>query len=171
VNIATASGTYSFAAGQGTTASGDTCAAFGRYNSSGTNPLTVGWGTSSAKKNIMYLTSAGALWIASTLTQNSDRRLKQHVAYLGDDANVIINRLKPAVFIKDGGRHYGFYAQDVQRADIWDTKTVEQKHTDESLDFDPLTLDYSALIAPLTAYVQNLEKRIEELERRLNDAE
>lgn len=171
VNTATASGTYTFAAGSGTTASGDSCAAFGRYNSSGTNPLTVGWGTSSAKKNIMYLTSAGALWLASTLTQNSDRRLKQHVAYLGDDANVIINRLKPAVFVKDGGRHYGFYAQDVQRADIWDTKTVEAQHTDESLDFDPLTLDYTALIAPLTAYAQNLEKRVEQLEKRVEELE
>lgn len=149
--------------------------ALGKYNvvSSGsyTNVLVVGNGTSSARKNILTLDNAGHLTIASTLTQNSDRRLKQHVAYLGDDANVIINRLKPAVFIKDGGRHYGFYAQDVQRADIWDTKTVEAQHTDESLDFDPLTLDYTALIAPLTAYVQNLEKRVAELERRLNDAE
>ncbi|MBR2881484.1 MAG: phage tail protein [Prevotella sp.] len=172
-NNVTASGSNSFATGVGTLASGSYQTALGKWNATNTSHyLIVGNGNnSSSRANAMYVASNGNMWIAGTLTQNSDRRLKQHVAYLGDDANVIINRLKPAVFIKDGGRHYGFYAQDVQRADIWDTKTVEAQHTDESLDFDPLTLDYSALIAPLTAYVQNLEKRIEELERRLDDAE
>lgn len=164
VNNSTASGLYSFAAGNGTSATGESCAAFGRHNLTGYDPFTVGWGTSSSKKNILKLDSDGNLAIAGTLTQNSDRRLKEHIAYLGDDAREIIDRLKPAVFMKDGGRHYGFYAQDVQRADIWDTKTVEAQHSDESLDFDPLALDYTALIAPLVAYCQHLEKRIEALE-------
>ena len=169
-----ASGHASFAFGGGVKTGNYYETALGAYNvvSTGnyTNALVVGGGSSdSDRKNILTLTGTGRLTIAGTLVQNSDRRLKTHVAYLGDDANVIIDRLKPAVFVKDGGRHYGFYAQDVQRADIWDTKTVEAQHTDESLDFDPLTLDYSALIAPLVAYSQNLEKRIEELERRLGD--
>ena len=176
-NGTSSSGMYSAAFGNKTIAAGTSQAVFGEYNiSNNTNSsagyfMIVGRGTNSARADAMRVIRNGNMWIAGSLTQNSDRRIKQHVAYLGDDANVIINRLKPAVFIKDGGRHYGFYAQDVQRADIWDTKTVEAQHTDESLDFDPLTLDYSALIAPLTAYVQNLEKRVEELERRLDDAE
>ena len=168
-----ASGMYSHASGYYTKASYGSQFVVGSYNAENSSSLfIVGNGTSdSARRNMFCVYTNGNAVLAGTLTQNSDRRLKQHVAYLGDDANVIIDRLKPAVFIKDGGRHYGFYAQDVQLADIWDTKTVEAHHTDDSLDFDPLTLDYSALIAPLTAYVQNLEKRIEELERRLNDAE
>ena len=116
----------------------------------------------------MTVATGGNTVIAGSLTQNSDRRLKTHVAYLGDDAAVFMRRLKPAVFVKDGERRYGFYAQDVQMADPWDTKTVEAQHTDESLGFDPLTLEYSALIAPLTAYAQSLERRIEQLEAAYN---
>ena len=115
----------------------------------------------------MYLSNAGNLWIAGTLTQNSDRRLKEHHAYLGEDACDFIRALKPALYTKDGARHVGFYAQNVQAAEPkeWDTDTVTAQHTDESLDFDPLTLDYQALIAPLVAYAQQLEKRVNEQDK------
>jgi hypothetical protein len=131
--------------------------------------LIVGNGSSSesgAASNAMYLTTTGNLWIAGTLTQNSDRRLKEHHAYLGEDAVEFVRELKPALYTKDGARHVGFYAQDVREAepDGWGTATVEAQHTDESLDFDPLTLDYTALIAPIVAYAQSLERRIEALE-------
>ena len=104
------------------------------------------------------------MFIAGTLVQNSDRRLKDHRAYLGEDACDFVRNLKPALYTKDRERHVGFYAQDVQDADPWGTATVSPDHSDESLDFDPLTLDYTALIAPLVAYCQHLEKRIEALE-------
>ena len=172
-NNVEASGANSFATGLGSKASGDYQTVLGRYNATNSSYyLVVGKGNNnSSRSNAMYLTSAGNMWIAGSLTQNSDRRLKTHVAYLGEDARTIIGRLKPAVFVKDGGRHYGFYAQDVQMADIWDTKTVEAQHTDESLDFDPLTLDYTALIAPLVAYAQSLEKCVDALENRLAEIE
>ncbi len=167
-----AGGQSSLAYGQGVQTANYYETALGAYNvvSTGTytNKLVVGGGSSdSDRKNILTLSGTGRLTIAGSLVQNSDRRLKTHVAYLGEDARTIIGRLKPAVFVKDGGRHYGFYAQDVQMADIWDTKTVEAQHTDESLDFDPLTLDYTALIAPLVAYAQSLEKCVDALENRL----
>ena len=186
-SLNTASGGDSSVFGQGNTAAGNYSAAFGyhtrtdrtyqltcgRYSAQDTSNLfVIGNGsTESSRKNVFTVDGTGKTVIASTLVQNSDRRLKTHIAYLGDDARTIINRLKPAVYVKDGGRHYGFYAQDVQRADIWDTKTVEAQHTDESLGFDPLTLDYTALIAPLTAYAQSLEKRVESLETRLAELE
>lgn len=118
----------------------------------------------------MYLTNVGNLWIKGTLTQNSDRRLKEHHAYLGEDACDFIRALKPALYTKDGARHVGFYAQDVQAAEPkeWDTETVTAQHTDESLDFDPLTLDYQALIAPLVAYTQQLERRIDQQEEQID---
>jgi hypothetical protein len=127
--------------------------------------LQGGYGSSATSRNDkLRLTTTGNLWIAGTLTQSSDRRLKRHHAYLGDDACDFIRALKPALYTKDGGRHTGFYAQDVREAepDGWDTATVTEQHTDESLDFDPLTLDYTALIAPLVAYAQALERRIEQ---------
>ncbi|MBQ3329508.1 MAG: phage tail protein [Eggerthellaceae bacterium] len=54
----------------------------------------VGWGSPpSTRKNIEYLTTSGNLWIAGTLTQNSDRRLKEHHAYLSDDAAEFVRKL------------------------------------------------------------------------------
>lgn len=200
-NNTTASGTNSLASGSNNTASGSYSAAFGRSNTvsgsdsavfgynnkaTGNDQLVVGlWNVANTSKrfivgsgtgdtsrvNAMMVDSYGNTAIAGTLTQNSDRRLKTHIAHLGKEAIAFIRRLKPAVFVKNGGRHYGFYAQDVQMADPWDTRTVESQHSDESVDFDPLTLDYSALIAPLVTYAQSLEQRIDELERRLNGAD
>ena len=164
-----ASGNYSHAEGYHTTASGDYQHVSGSYNvTDNTHLVIVGNGTGS-RKNAMYLTNYGSMWIAGSLTQNSDRRLKEHHAYLGEDACAFVRALRPALYTKDGERHVGFYAQDVQEAepDAWDTVTVSEQHTDESLDFDPLTLDYTALIAPLVAYAQQLERRVEQLEERL----
>jgi hypothetical protein len=168
---ATASGRYSHAEGCYTTASGDSQHVQGQYNiPSSSYAHIVGWGNRNGQKNIEYLTDSGDLWIAGTLTQNSDRRLKEHHAYLGEDACDFIRALKPALYTKDGTRHVGFYAQDVQDAepDGWDTDTVTAQHTDESLDFDPLTLDYTALIAPLTAYAQQLERRIDQQQKAID---
>ena len=119
----------------------------------------------------MYSAFNGKLWIKGSLTQNSDRRLKEHISYLENDACEFVRKLKPALFEKDGERHLGFYAQDVEEADAWDTATVESSHTNDSLDFDPLTLEYTALIAPLVAYCQHLEKRVDELEKRIAQLE
>lgn len=168
----TASGQYSHAGGNGTIAAGNGQTAIGKYNVSNTSHLLiVGKGSdSSSRSNALYLTSTGALWIAGALTQNSDRRLKEHHAYLGEDAAGFVRSLRPALFTKDGERHLGFYAQDVAEADVWDTATVTAQHTDESLGYDPLTLDYTALIAPLVAYAQQLERRIEKLEKEKEEA-
>lgn len=167
----TASGTASHAGGLGTIAAGANQTAIGKYNvSNSSHLLIVGKGTYNSRSDAMYLTSTGALWIAGGLTQNSDRRLKEHHAYLGEDAAGFVRSLRPALFTKDGERHLGFYAQDVAEADVWDTATVTAQHTDESLGYDPLTLDYTALIAPLVAYAQQLERRIEKLEKEKEEA-
>lgn len=168
----TASGDKSFVHGYECEAAGDYQVVFGRDNvidsttGNSAKYLIVGKGSNSSNRaDALYLTKAGNLWIAGTITQNSDRRLKEHHAYLGEDACDFIRKLKPALYTKDGERHVGLYAQDVQDADPWDTATVTAQHTDESLDFDPLTLDYTALIAPLIAYCQRLEERIANLEK------
>ena len=94
------------------------------------------------------------------ITVISDKRLKTHVKYLEEDAVHFCQSLKPALFIKDGRKQLGFYAQDVKVADTWDadiTPTCTDGH---------LGLNYTELIAPLVAYCQSLEKRIKELEEK-----
>ena len=153
-----ASGENAHAQNNNTIAGNTDGTAMGRYNIDRPNTLlTVGNGSSSARSNALELYATGNLTIAGTLTQSSDRRLKEHKAYLGDDAVEFVNKLKPALFQKDGSNHVGFYAQDVEEADKWNCMTGEMNGFK--------TLGYEELIAPLVAYVQKLEERIAELEK------
>lgn len=162
-----ASGAHSSAGGAYTIAQGHSQTAIGRYNIASGSPNTwsdsdnafiIGGGSSSVRKNAMAVTFTGNTTIAGTLTQSSDRRLKDHRSYLDEDAVEFIDKLKPAHFFKDGESHVGFYAQDVKEADKWNCMTGEMNGF--------MTLGYTELIAPLVAYVQKLEKRIAELEER-----
>lgn len=163
----TASGYGAHASGYGTTAQAFGQTAVGRYNvAQGTsntmvatdNAFIVGNGSSlSSRSNALAVTYQGKMTIAGTLTQGSDRRLKEHISYLGDEAVKFIDGLKPAHYIKDGEKHVGFYAQDVEAVDEWGCMTGEMNGY--------MTLGYMELLAPMVAYIQRLEKRIEELER------
>ena len=162
-----ASGEHSHAGGRYTIAQGFAQTAIGSYNIAQGAPtrweytdnvFIIGNGISNARSNAMAVTFAGNTTIAGTLTQSSDRRLKDHRSYLDEDAVEFIDKLKPAHFFKDGESHVGFYAQDVKEADKWNCMTGEMNGF--------MTLGYTELIAPLVAYVQKLEKRIAELEER-----
>ena len=162
-----ASGEHSHAGGRYTIAQGFAQTAIGSYNIAQGEPthweytdnvFIIGNGISNARSNAMAVTFAGNVAIAGTLTQSSDRRLKDHRSYLDEDAVEFIDKLKPAHFFKDGESHVGFYAQDVKEADKWNCMTGEMNGF--------MTLGYTELIAPLVAYVQKLEKRIAELEER-----
>ena len=165
-NQTIASAINSFAGGSHTIARGAVQTVLGRYNIAqgsdnwtySDNVFIIGNGASeSARSNAMAVTWTGNTTIAGTLTQSSDRRLKDHKAYLDEDAVEFINNLKPAHFFKDGQSHVGFYAQDVKEADKWSCMTGEMNGF--------MTLGYTEIIAPLVAYVQKLEKRIAELEK------
>lgn len=91
------------------------------------------------------------------ITVISDRRLKDHIGYLGEDAVEFCRNLKPALYYKDGKEHTGFYAQDVQLANKWQAEMTPEHN-------GVLGLSYTDLIAPLVAYCQSLEERIKELE-------
>lgn len=104
----------------------------------------------------MYL-KADTITSSVAIQVGSDRRLKEHQNYLGDEADDFIRNLKPAFYLKDGKNHTGFYAQDVAEIDKWDCMTGESRGY--------MTLSYMDLIAPLVKYCQHLEKRIEELEK------
>ncbi len=95
----------------------------------------------------------------------SDRRLKTHIAYAGDEAVEFVRNLKPAIFVKDARTEAGFYAQDVQeavQASDWLPDPVTSIETEDG--DSRLILDYEALIAPIVSYCQHLESRIAELE-------
>ena len=155
----TASGWYSHAGGQYTIAQGLNQMAIGKYNIADTTSLLIiGKGTSdSARSNAFAVSNTGDVYVNGTQVHSSDRRLKEHIAYVGDEAIDFIDSLKPAHYIKDGEHYVGFYAQDVEGADKWDCMVGEMNGYK--------TLSYMELLAPMVAYIQRLEKRIEELER------
>ena len=166
-------GLYSFVAGDNNVASETASMALGywvhatqrfqtvigAYNADSSNRFVIGNGTSyNNRSNAFEVSSSGTVYVNGSTVHSSDRRLKEHIDYLGDEAVDFINGLKPAHYTKDGKSHVGFYAQDVAEVDKWDCMIGKEMN-------GYMTLGYMELIAPLVAYVQKLEKRIEELER------
>lgn len=94
------------------------------------------------------------------LTVTSDRRLKEHIAYLEDEACEFIRNLKPVFYEKDDQNHVGFYAQDIEEIDPYMCMVGETNGYK--------TLGYTELIAPLVRYCQSLEERVAELEDKIN---
>lgn len=116
-----------------------------KVNSAGTESSTI-------------VLRAQTVYANGNILSSSDARLKEHIKYLDEDAAEFCRKLRPAVFIKDNGKHLGLYAQDVKAVNEWGADIV-------STDTDGyLALSYTELIAPLVAYCQSLERRIKELE-------
>lgn len=158
-NMSKANGRTSFAFGSFCTTSYEDQFAVGRFNdpSNQSYLFMVGNGDGIANKNAMVVDWYGNTKIAGTLTQASDKRLKEHKSFLSDDAIKFIRKLRAACYTKDGESHVGFYAQDVAEADPWNCMTGEMNGY--------MTLSYTELIAPLVAYCQHLEERVEKLEK------
>lgn len=152
-----ASGAFSHAQNLATIASGEAQTAIGKYNVENEECAFIIGNGNGTRSNALMVDWDGNTTIAGTLTQLSDRRLKEHIEYLGDEADKFIRKLKPAHYMKDGDHHTGFYAQEVEVVDKWGSMVGEMNGYK--------TLGYEDLIAPLVAYCQHLEKRIEELER------
>lgn len=163
--LSKAYGNYSHAQNWGTIASQRAQTAIGSFNIrdqsevGGTWAFIIGNGTdNNTRSNALTVAWNGNTTIAGTLTQSSDRRLKEHISYLNTDAINFIQNLKPAYFKKDNQPHLGFYAQDVEEIDSWNCMTGEMNGYK--------TLGYTELIAPLVTYCQHLEERIRQLEEK-----
>lgn len=158
-NMSTTAGRTSFAFGTFCTTSYEDQFAVGHFNdpSNQSYLFMVGNGSGIANENAMVVDWYGNTKIAGTLTQASDKRLKEHKSFLSDDAIKFIRKLRAACYTKDGEAHVGFYAQDVAEADPWNCMTGEMNGY--------MTLSYTELIAPLVAYCQHLEERVEKLEK------
>ena len=124
----TASGSYSTALGQSTTAQAYGSLVLGRYNVIAGDPafwvatdpvLVVGNGSSSTPSNALTLLKNGDLTIAGTLRQFSDRRLKTDIHPLTDALDALA-RLQPVRYrFREGanrpeGVHIGLIAQEVE---------------------------------------------------------
>lgn len=149
----TASGKYSHAEGNQTIATGEAQHVCGRFNVSNTTSVEiVGWGTSSTRKNIRTLSTAGNEWIAGTLTQASDARLKDVQGEIPDLSSIRAVRFR----WKNGDdkEHLGYLAQDVEGVAPYLVGVDSNGYK---------SLDYIAL---LTAKVEMLEREIEKLKGR-----
>lgn len=150
---AVANGVRSHAEGYETIASGDDQHVFGRYNVSDTTSAEiVGWGASNARKNIRTLATNGNEWIAGTLTQASDARLKDVQGKIPDLSSIRAVRFR----WKNGDdkEHLGYLAQDVEEIAPYLVGVDSNGYK---------SLDYIAL---LTAKVEMLEREIEKLKGR-----
>ena len=154
-----ASGYISHAEGYYTKAAGAYQHVQGRYNiESSTNYVEIvgnGWGDD-GRSNARTLTWSGNEWIAGSLTQGSDARLKDECGEVPDVSEIKAHRFrwndnKPN---HDDVEHIGYYAQDVEEVAPYLVSEDDSGHK---------ALDY---IGFLCAKIESLEKRISELERK-----
>lgn len=130
----------------------------GRVDSSGTyynlaiqefgGNVGIGKNTPSYKLDV-----SGSIHASGSITENSDRRFKS-------DIKPLVNRgyIEPKTFVKDGTKHIGFIAQDVQK--LYPELVVED-NTEEHY----LSLSYSQYVAVLQAQIIELNERIKKLEQ------
>jgi len=152
----------SHAEGVGTIANKEALHVFGQYNIPDPSPdggylyvEIVGQGDSTTRKNIRTLTWAGNEWIAGSLTQASDERLKTECGDVPDVAGIKARRFKwnEKKGRHDDREHIGYFAQDVEAVAPY-LVSVD--------DMGFKSLDY---IGFLVAKVASLEARLEKYER------
>ena len=151
----TASGYGSHADGRGTNASGSYQHVFGLYNvADAVSVEIVGWGDgNNSRANIRTLDRNGNEWIAGTLTQGSDARLKNVEGEVPDVSGIRAVRFKwnDAKGTHDNMEHIGYLAQDVEK--IAPYLVGEDGNGWKSLDY----------IALLCAKVDRLETELQRL--------
>lgn len=158
-----ASGDFgSHAEGIGTVAAGNSQHVFGKYNVPDTTSIEiVGGGTGSApssQKNIRTLATNGNEWIAGTLTQASDARLKDIQGEVPDVSGIRAVRFKwnDVNGEHDDRDHIGYIAQEVEAVAPY--LVGEDSNGYKSLDY----------IALLCAKVEMLERQVRELTEALS---
>lgn len=155
--LTNASGDYSHSSGLGTSAHGNAQFVFGKYNVVDDNDTyveIVGRGTGglgTQRRNARTLDWSGNEWIAGTLTQASDARLKDVQGEIPDLSSIRAVRFR----WKNGDdkEHLGYLAQDVEEIAPYLVGVDSNGYK---------SLDYIAL---LTAKVEMLEQEIEKLKQ------
>lgn len=153
----TANGNNSHSEGRNTVANGLSQHVFGQYNTPNTTDVEiVGWGTTSATKNIRTLDQSGNMTIAGTLTQSSDAQLKTVEGEIPDvsEIHAVRFRWNDVNGQHDDIEHVGYIAQDVEKVAPFMVKKDSNGYK---------ALDY---IAFLCAKMEMLERRVKELEEK-----
>ena len=161
-NTTTASGQYSHAEGLATIASGYAQHVFGQFNIEDTfYTEIVGFGYASQRTNIRTLTPGGNEWLAGTLTQDSDERLKTECGEVPDMSSIKARLFKwnDRKINHDEKEHVGYFAQDVE-------KVAPCLVDEDAMGYK--TLDYNGV---MVAKIASLEKRVAELERLIQNME
>lgn len=191
-NSALAGNFYGYAElGNGSSFSGYSSGSFSGSSSgsfSGTGTLGSGSTlTSYSSGNIIYMSYGGyTAWLSAVGMQasgdgstgqffsdgahviSSDKRLKEDIVTLEDDATEFIYSLNPVKYVLKGDsqrrRHHGFIAQEMQK--VISDKKWHIVRTMETEDSEYLGISYTELIADMVATIQSLNERIKILERR-----
>jgi hypothetical protein len=169
----TASGLNAVAIGTSTTAQAYASLVLGRYNIIAGNPtswtgsdpvLVVGNGSNSSNRsNALTLLQSGTMFIAGTLFENSDRRLKRDIQPLRD-ALAGVRRLQAVRYRfresanRAEGAHIGLVAQEV--ATVFPELVQEEAN-------GLLSVSYSKLTAVLVQALNEQQTQIERLQDRL----
>ena len=167
---AKASHDFAFVTGSDTKSSRDCQFVCGRLNADNANAIFIlGNGTRTGSStftysNAMTVDYAGNMWIAGTLTQSSDKRLKTVSGDIPDVSGIRAVRFRwnEKKYNGDKDEHIGYFAQDVEE------KAPYLVHKNPN---GYKTLDYIELLCAkvecLEQTVQKMAKRIEELESKL----
>jgi len=173
-----ASGNYSTAMGRYTEAKSYASLAIGRYNYAGPYNtvdswvptewvFTIGDGTSNSdRSNLLYVKKNGDMWIKGSLSEGSDRRLKEDIAPLNNSIsnlrqlNGVSFRWKDSENMGDK-KHNGLIAQDVEK--------VYPELVGENEGYK--TLNYNGIIPVLVEAVKEQQKIIEALQNRIEALE
>ena len=129
----------------------------------GTGTPTTNWRISGASSNLMTLNGSGNLTISGSLTQNSDRRIKDNIAPITDALSKTCS-LQGSTYTRiDEGQdkdkvHAGLIAQDVE--------AVLPQAVGE---IDGIkTIDYSSVIALLVESIKDLKSEVDDLKTQLS---
>jgi hypothetical protein len=132
----------------------------------GTGTPTTNWRTVGASSNLMTLGSTGSLNIAGSLTQNSDRRIKDNIAPITDALSKTCALQGSTYTRTDAGQdttkvHAGLIAQDVE--------AVLPEAVGETNDIK--TIDYSSVVALLVESIKELKSEVDDLKTQLSQKE
>jgi hypothetical protein len=176
MGYATANGRYSTAMGYVVNSNSYASLALGRFNQDNGSGdqwvstdviVTIGDGSSlSDRQNLMNIKKNGNMWLQGSLTQNSDRQLKENIQQL-DNALDKLKQINGVRFTwketEKMGRdnHLGIIAQDVEK--------VYPELVGEEDGYK--TTNYNGLIAVLIEAVKEQQEMIEYLQKRVQELE
>jgi hypothetical protein len=165
----TASGGRSVAMGYNTTAASSFSLTIGKYNSAnsskGFSLFVVGNGSSSTPSDALVLDRGGDLEISGTLTETSDRRLKEQIQPLGSGVLGALGDIEPVRFrfkneeTHPSGTQLGLIAQEVQAQFPALVSEGASGH---------LSVSYSKFTAVLLKGLQEQQAEIARLEAKVN---